>query len=93
MLTAVERPSKGRQPSSRQKIRHSSRRPTISDRAHTWANEKLQVNHRTAIKTPFRNESHARQVLDAYARHYNGHRPHQARGQLPPLAREHCGCR
>jgi putative transposase len=35
------------------------------------------------------NESHARQALDAYARHYNSHRPHQARGQLPPLAREH----
>ncbi|MDX2590640.1 integrase core domain-containing protein [Streptomyces sp. WI04-05B] len=35
------------------------------------------------------NETHARQVLDAYARHYNGHRSHQARGQLPPLAREH----
>ena len=35
------------------------------------------------------NDAHARRVLDVYARHYNGHRPHQARGQLPPLAQEH----
>jgi putative transposase len=35
------------------------------------------------------NETHVRQALDAYARHYNCHRPHQARGQLPPLAQEH----
>jgi putative transposase len=35
------------------------------------------------------NETHARQVLDACARHYNHHRPHQAREQLPPLAQEH----
>ncbi len=31
------------------------------------------------------NEAHAHHVLDVYARHYNGHRPHQARGQRPPL--------
>ncbi|PWI04986.1 integrase, partial [Streptomyces sp. NWU339] len=35
------------------------------------------------------NETHTRQVLDSCARHYNGHRPHQARGQLPLLARVH----
>ncbi|MEV7862979.1 integrase core domain-containing protein [Streptomyces hirsutus] len=34
------------------------------------------------------NEAHARQVLAAYQRHYNAHRPHQARRQLPPDARE-----
>jgi putative transposase len=35
------------------------------------------------------NETHARHILDAYARHYNRHRPHHARGQLPPLAQKH----
>ncbi|MGW3571651.1 integrase core domain-containing protein [Streptomyces sp. NPDC000941] len=29
------------------------------------------------------NETHARHVLDVYARHYNSHRLHQARGQRP----------
>lgn len=30
------------------------------------------------------NESHAQQVLSTYQRHYNEHRPHRARNQLPP---------
>ncbi|PWK80704.1 integrase-like protein [Lentzea atacamensis] len=33
-------------------------------------------------------EAHARQVLAAYQIHYNTHRPHQARDQLPPEAQE-----
>ena len=30
-------------------------------------------------------ESHLRAVLRTYAGHYNGHRPHQSRGQRPPV--------
>jgi putative transposase len=30
-------------------------------------------------------EWHLRSVLTEYVRHYNGHRPHQARQQEPPL--------
>ncbi|WP_327248559.1 integrase core domain-containing protein [Streptomyces sp. NBC_01320] len=29
-------------------------------------------------------EAHARQVLATYKKHYNAHRPHRARSQLPP---------
>lgn len=34
------------------------------------------------------NEAHAREVLDDYQRHYNQHRPHQARQQRPPEPRQ-----
>ena len=30
-------------------------------------------------------EQHLRRILAEYAQHYNDHRPHQARGQRPPL--------
>lgn len=32
------------------------------------------------------NETHARHILAAYEQHYNEHRPHRARNQLPPGA-------
>ena len=35
-----------------------------------------------------RNENHARHALAAYQRHYNAHRPHRARNQLPPGANQ-----
>ncbi|MEU0885985.1 integrase core domain-containing protein [Lentzea sp. NPDC005914] len=34
-------------------------------------------------------EAHARHVLKAYQGHYNRHRPHQARDQLPPADQRH----
>ncbi len=38
---------------------------------------------------PIMDEGHARQVLKTYEEHYNRHRPHQARDQLPPADQQH----
>jgi hypothetical protein len=35
------------------------------------------------------NEAHARQLLAIYQDHYNDHRPHQTRSQLPPNSDQH----
>ncbi|MFB9530323.1 integrase core domain-containing protein [Nonomuraea roseola] len=32
-------------------------------------------------------QRHRRSVLEEYAEHYNGHRPHQSRQQRPPTVR------
>lgn len=38
------------------------------------------------------NEAHAHRVLIEYQQHYNQHRPHRARNQLPPDAHEQPAC-
>lgn len=42
------------------------------------------IRHEVLGHVLIMNEAHARQVLTAYERHYNEHRPHRAHNQLPP---------
>ncbi|WP_406102839.1 integrase core domain-containing protein [Streptomyces sp. NBC_01003] len=75
-----------------------SSRPTTwrSCSAHPWRPERTPSCERV-VSTQRRealdhmliyNETHAQAALTDYIQHYNGHRPHQSRAQLPPASDE-----
>jgi putative transposase len=62
------------------------RTPVRSPRANSFAERFVGTLRRECLyHMLILGEQHLRKVLAEYARHYNGHRPHQARNQRPPL--------
>jgi putative transposase len=60
--------------------------PVRSPRANSFAERYVGTLRRECLDhLLIYGEQHLRIVLAEYARHYNGHRPHQARQQRPPL--------
>jgi transposase InsO family protein len=60
--------------------------PPRSPRANSYAERFVGTLRRECLDhVLILGEQHLRQVLDEYARHYNGHRPHQGLQQKPPL--------
>ena len=60
--------------------------PVRSPRANSFAERYVGTLRRECLDhLLIHGERHLRRVLTEYARHYNEHRPHQSRGQRPPL--------
>jgi transposase InsO family protein len=60
--------------------------PVRSPRANSYAERYVGTLRRECLDhLLIHGERHLRQVLAEYAQHYNEHRPHQSRGQRPPL--------
>ncbi len=60
--------------------------PVRSPRANSFAERYVGTLRRECLDhVLIYGEQHLRGVLAEYARHYNAHRPHQARQQRPPL--------
>ena len=60
--------------------------PVRSPRANSFAERYVGTLRRECLDhVLIYGERHLRSVLAEYARHYNAHRPHQARQQRPPL--------
>ena len=61
------------------------RTPPQAPRANAFAERRIRTTRRECLDhTLIHGERHLLTTLDEYVTHYNGHRPHQARQQLPP---------
>jgi len=62
------------------------RTPVRSPRANSFAERYVGTLRRECLDhLLIHGEQHLRQILAEYSQHYNHHRPHQPRGQRPPL--------